>query len=167
MTQLFLGLGSNIEPARYLSLGLEELEALLGELRVSSVYEGAAIGFAGAPFWNLVVETQTLLSVGDLQAALRSIEYAHGRPENASRFSPRSLDIDILVYGDVCGVIEGVVLPRGEILDNAFVLRPLAELAPGGMHPSDGRSYAELWQQYDTASQPLRAVSLDAESLLN
>lgn len=162
MTRLFLGLGSNIEPRRYLPLGLTELETLLGPLRLSPVYEGAAIGFNGEPFWNLVVEAETSLSVADLQRALRTIEYAHGRPQNASRCSPRSLDIDILVYGDLCGVVDGVVLPRGEILENAFVLRPLAELAPEALHPVAGRSYRELWETYDAASQPLRLVSLDA-----
>ncbi|MDP5053790.1 MAG: 2-amino-4-hydroxy-6-hydroxymethyldihydropteridine diphosphokinase [Congregibacter sp.] len=165
MTRLFLGLGSNIEPARYLPLGLAELENLLGSLRASRVYEGAAIGFSGAPFWNLVVEAQTELSVGDLQAALRAIEYAHGRPVQASRFSPRSLDIDILIYGDSCGVVDGVVLPRAEILDNAFVLRPLAELAGSSLHPAVGRTYAELWQAYDAESQPLTPVAWDGQVL--
>ncbi|WOJ92956.1 2-amino-4-hydroxy-6-hydroxymethyldihydropteridine diphosphokinase [Congregibacter variabilis] len=161
MTRLFLGLGSNIEPARYLPLGLSKLEALLGKMRVSPVYEGAAIGFSGAPFWNLVIEAQTSLSVGELQSALRVIEYAHGRAKDASRFSPRSLDIDILLYGDVCGVVDGVVLPRGEILENAFVLRPLAELAPDAIHPGVHKSFSELWGDYDADSQPLTPVSLD------
>ncbi|EED30582.1 2-amino-4-hydroxy-6-hydroxymethyldihydropteridine pyrophosphokinase [gamma proteobacterium NOR5-3] len=167
MTRLFLGLGSNIEPARYLPLGLSELEGLLGSLRVSPVYEGAAIGFSGAPFWNLVVEAQTSLSVGELQSALRTIEYAHGRAKNASRLSPRSLDIDILIYGDACGVVDGVVLPRGEILQNAFVLRPLAELAPDAVHPGVKKSFGELWAKYDAASQPLTPVSLDDVSVRN
>lgn len=165
MTRLFLGLGSNIEPARYLPLGLSELRALLGDLRVSPVYEGASIGFTGAPFWNLVVEAQTSMTVGDLQKAIRDIEYAHGRAKDASRFSPRSLDIDILIVGDECGVVDGVVLPRGEILDNAFVLRPLAELAPDAMHPGVHKSFGELWAGYDADSQPLTPVSLGAESL--
>lgn len=165
MTRLFLGLGSNIEPARYLPLGLLELKALLGTLRVSPVYEGAAIGFSGAPFWNLVVEARTSLAVGELQKAIRDIEYAHGRAKNASRLSPRSLDIDILIYGDECGVIDGVVLPRGEILENSFVLRPLAELAPAAMHPGVKKSFGELWADYDAASQPLTPVSLDGSSL--
>ncbi|WOJ96945.1 2-amino-4-hydroxy-6-hydroxymethyldihydropteridine diphosphokinase [Congregibacter brevis] len=161
MTQLFLGLGSNIEPQRYLPLGLAELESLLGPLRLSPVYEGAAIGFNGAPFWNLVVEASTSLSVGELQVALRTIEYAHGRPQNASRNSPRSLDIDILIYGELSGVVDGVVLPRGEILENAFVLRPLAELAPDDRHPVNGRTYSDLWNAYDAAAQPLQAVALE------
>lgn len=167
MMRLFLGLGSNIEPAHYLPLGLTELESLLGTLRVSPVYEGAAVGFAGAPFWNLVVEARCALSVGDLQKAVRTIEYAHGRPKDASRFSPRSLDIDILMYGELCGVVDGVVLPRGEILENAFVLRPLAELAPEVVHPGVKSSFAELWRDYDARAQPLTPVSLAGHSVRN
>jgi 2-amino-4-hydroxy-6-hydroxymethyldihydropteridine diphosphokinase len=164
VTAIFLGLGSNIEPARHLPRGIAELEALLGPLRLSPVYEGAAIGFAGSPFWNLVVAADTSLTVGELQHALREIEYAHGRPRNATRFSARALDIDILTFEDLCGVVEGVVLPRGEILENAFVLRPLAELAPEAVHPGVGKTYRELWAAYDQASQPLQAILLPALS---
>ena len=94
------------------------------------MYEGQAIGFDGQPFLNLAVSVETELGVGEMARRLRHIEYEHGRPRNASRFSSRQLDIDILTYDDIVGVIEGVELPRGEILENAFVLRPLAELAP-------------------------------------
>lgn len=164
MTAIFLGLGSNIEPARYLPLGIAELESLLGPLRLSPVYEGAAIGFAGSPFWNLVVAADTSLRVGELQQALREIEYAHGRPRNATRYSARALDIDILTFGDCCGVVDGVVLPRGEILENAFVLRPLADLAPEAVHPGVGKTYRDLWDAYDQASQPLQGVCLSLVS---
>jgi 2-amino-4-hydroxy-6-hydroxymethyldihydropteridine diphosphokinase len=164
VTAIFLGLGSNIEPGRYLPLGISRLELLLGPLRLSPVYEGAAIGFAGSPFWNLVVSADTALAVGELQQALREIEYAHGRPANATRFSARALDIDILTFGDLCGVVDGVVLPRGEIVQNAFVLRPLAELAPEAVHPVLGQSYRELWDAYDQLSQPLQSVSLNLDS---
>lgn len=158
--RIFLGLGSNIEPSHHLPIGLRALEELLGALRRSTVYEGAAIGFAGDPFWNLVVGAQTELSVGELQMALRDIEYAHGRPRNATSNSPRTLDIDILTYGDLHGKVDGVVLPRPEILRNAFVLRPLAELAGNAIHPGEGRTYEALWSAYDAASQPLREVDL-------
>lgn len=161
MVRVFLGLGSNIEPALHLPLGLQALRDLLGSVEQSATYEGEAIGFSGAPFWNLVVRAETGLGVGALQRKLRAIEYAHGRPQNASRFSPRALDIDILTYGEEIGIVEGVELPRGEILENAFVLRPLAELAPRAVHPRLKRSYGELWSAYDHASQPLRAVALD------
>jgi len=160
VTRVHLGLGSNIDPAINLPAGLRALETLLGDLRCSTVYEGAAIGFAGDPFWNLVVAVDTAMSVGELQTALRKIEYRHGRPKNATRFSARTLDIDILTHGDAAGLVDGIELPRAEILDNAFVLRPLAELAPEGRHPLVGKSFAELWAAFDQESQPLTPVRL-------
>lgn len=160
MTRIYLGLGSNIEPRRHLPRGLTELTGLLGPLRCSPVYEGAAIGFDGEPFWNLVIEGRTELSVGALQGALREIEYRHGRPRNAGRLTPRTLDIDILTHGDLVGTVDGVELPRPEITANAFVLRPLAELAGNVRHPAMNATYAELWRAYDQASQPLTPVAL-------
>ena len=160
MKELFLGLGSNVRPQHFLPIGLRELNDLLGPLSQSAVYEGAAIGFSGDPFWNLVVRAETELAVGELQSALRDIEFRHGRAANATRFSARTLDIDILTLGDLSGLVDGVRLPRPEITENAFVLRPLAELAGDAMHPELKRSYAELWAEYDQASQPLRCVAL-------
>ena len=149
MARVYLGLGSNIERERYITAGLDALEMLFGHLDVSPVYDSPAIGFDGQPFLNLVVAIETDLSVGELQRQLRHIEYEHGRPENATRFSPRQLDIDILTYDDLVGVIDGVELPRGEILENAFVLRPLADLAPQAVHPGVKRAYSELWSGFE------------------
>lgn len=160
MNIVYLGLGSNIRPAHHLPLGLRALRSLLGELSLSPVYEGAAIGFDGAPFWNLVVGARTALGVGELHRALRAIEFAHGRPPDATRHSPRTLDIDILTHGDRVGSVDGVELPRAEILERAFVLRPLAELAPATRHPVLRRSYADLWRDYDHDAEPLQPVAL-------
>ncbi len=107
----------------------------------------------------MVVGVETALSVGELAAQLRHIEMEHGRPENARRNTPRQLDIDILTYDSLTGIVDGVELPRGEILENAFVLRPLADLAPEGIHPVTGSSYAELWARYDQGAQSLSRVS--------
>ena len=158
MARVFLGVGSNIQRERYIAVGLDALAELFGELQTSSVYDGDAIGFAGDPFLNLVVRVETALPVGELARQLRQLEYANGRPENATRNSPRQLDIDILTYDDRVGVVGGVVLPRPEILTNAFVLRPLAELAPHVAHPESGLSYAALWAAYDQAAQKLWPV---------
>lgn len=160
MIPIFLGLGSNIEPVKNLPLGIEAIRDLLGDCQCSAVYEGDAIGFDGDRFWNLVLAAQTSLSVGELQRSLRSIEYRFGRPKQASRFSSRTLDIDILTYGDACGLIDGVQLPRDELDTAAFVLRPLAELAPAANHPVSQRTYAELWARFDQEAQPLKAVEL-------
>ena len=160
MNRIFLGLGSNVRPQHYLPIGIAALEDLLGSLQLSPTYRGPALGFAGAPFWNLVAAAETSLAVGELQRALRAIEFAHGRPVDAARDSPRTLDIDILTHGDATGTVDGVELPRAEILHHAFVLRPLAELAPDAVHPTTGRSYAALWAAFDQASQPLELVEL-------
>jgi 2-amino-4-hydroxy-6-hydroxymethyldihydropteridine diphosphokinase len=134
---------------------------LFGPLALSPVYDSAAIGFEGQPFLNLVAGVDTALDVGDLARRLRHLEFEHGRPPNASRFSARQLDIDILTYGDASGLIDGVELPRGEILENAFVLCPLADLAPDDIHPVAGRTYRELWQNYDKSSQALVKVEFE------
>ena len=158
MATVLLGVGSNIERERYIVAGLDALQGLFGEMDLSSVYDSAAIGFDGQSFLNLVVKVDTGLAIGELARQLRHIEVEHGRPANANRFSARQLDIDILTYDDAKGVIEGVELPRGEILENAFVLCPLAELAPQVLHPVVGLSYGELWGGYDQASQSLAKV---------
>jgi 2-amino-4-hydroxy-6-hydroxymethyldihydropteridine diphosphokinase len=159
MPRVYLGLGSNIERERYIIAGLDALQGLFGELALSSVYDSAAIGFEGQPFLNLIVAVDTELEVEELARILRHIEVEHGRPANATRFSSRQLDIDILTYDDAVGVIGGVKLPRDEILENAYVLCPLAELAPDGIHPSTSRSYLALWQAYDQSSQALVKVN--------
>jgi len=158
MARVYLGLGSNIERERYITAGLDALQGLLGKLQLSPVYDCASVGFDGQPFLNMVVAATTDLPLAKLAQRLRHIEYEHGRPQNAERFSARQLDIDILLYDDLVGTFDAVTLPRGEILENAFVLRPLAELAPALVHPVVGRRFDALWRDYDAASQPLSQV---------
>lgn len=158
MARVYLGLGSNIERERYLVAGLDALEALYGRLALSSVYDCAAIGFDGQPFLNMVVGLDTSASVGELARDMRRIEIEHGRAPNAARFSPRQLDIDILTYNGQAGEVDGLRLPRAEILQNAFVLRPLAELAPDMQHPLTGRAFADHWASFDRATQAVVRV---------
>lgn len=159
MTKIFLGLGSNQNREHNIRSGLKALEALLGELAISPIYESKSVGFDGNNFFNLVACAHTQLSLGELSRALKKIEDDHGRIRGRSKFSPRSLDIDILIFGDCVGIQAGVELPRGEITENAFVLRPLAELAPDEIHPQIGKSYAQLWRDYDHSSQQLWPIS--------
>jgi 2-amino-4-hydroxy-6-hydroxymethyldihydropteridine diphosphokinase len=159
MARVFLGVGSNIERERYITAGLDALHGLFNEMALSSVYDSAAIGFAGQPFLNLVTAVNTDWPLAELAAKLRHIEVEHGRPANPTRYSARHLDIDILTYDDAVGTFGGVQLPRDEILQNAFVLCPLAELAPDTLHPVLLRSYGSLWHAFDQSSQPLRRVA--------
>ena len=144
MTTIYISLGSNIERDRHIRAGLDALHAEFGELRVSRVFESEAVGFNGRPFYNLVAAAETDLPLTPVCLGLRAMEFAHGREPDAKKFAPRTLDLDLLLYGDlVCDT--PLVLPRGEVLTNAFVLWPLAELAPKLRHPVDGRSMVELW----------------------
>lgn len=157
MIRIYISLGSNIERERHIRAGLDALQAEFGELAVSRVFESEAVGFNGRPFYNLVVGADTDLPLVTLCQRLRAMEFAHGREPDAKKFAPRTLDLDLLLYGDL--VCEApVALPRGEILTNAFVLWPLAELAPTLRHPVDGRTLEELWLAYDKASQRLSPI---------
>lgn len=163
MTRIYISLGSNIERDRHIRAGLDALHAEFGALTVSRVFESAAVGFNGPPFYNLVVGADTALPLPTLCQRLRAMEFAHGREPDAKKFAPRTLDLDLLLYGDlVCET--PVALPRGEILTNAFVLWPLAELAPQLRHPSDGRTLGALWDAYDKASQQLSPIPFQWEA---
>ncbi len=153
MVEVCLGLGSNVEPERHIIAALDALSQNFGKLSISRVFESEAVGFKGNNFYNLVVVVHTDLSVNDLVQKLRSIENDNGRDRSKPKFSPRTLDIDILAYGDLVGEFDGVFLPRDEILKNAFVLWPLAELMPDRKHPATGQTYADLWQSYDKKQQ--------------
>lgn len=155
MTALYLSIGSNVERHKHIVAALDALAVMFDELVISSVYESKSIGFDGSNFFNLVVGAQTDLSIAELSETLKRIEDDNGRKRSGPKFSPRTLDIDILIYGTFVGVEAGVELPRAEITKNAFVLLPLAEIAPHAVHPQLQKNYSELWREYDQASQSL------------
>ncbi|MDX1693259.1 MAG: 2-amino-4-hydroxy-6-hydroxymethyldihydropteridine diphosphokinase [Ketobacteraceae bacterium] len=160
MTRVYLSLGSNIDRHKHIRNALHELSALFGHLVLSTVYESEAVGFAGDHFYNLVVGLDTDLSIGELQAEIKRIEDDNGRVRGGPKFSSRTLDIDILTYGDFVGEEAGVTLPRDEITKNAFVLLPLSEVAPDELHPELNKSFQTLWEEYDKSRQKLWPVQL-------
>jgi len=159
VVQVLLGIGSNIDRERHIASALDMLADQFGRLRLSSVYESEAVGFAGDSFYNLVAAIDTAVPVAELSKCLRAIENANGRRRDGPRFSARTLDIDILTYGAEVGIIDGVRLPRPEILENAFVLLPVAELVPEQRHPETGQTYQQIWQLYDRSRQKLWPVA--------
>ncbi len=161
MTRVYLSLGSNIEPQRYLKNALAALRADFGELIVSPVYESLAVGFDGDNFLNLVVAIDTDLTVASLSSLLRELEEANGRQRQTTKFSSRTLDIDILTYGDAVGVIDGVQLPRREIERYGFVLKPLADIAPEQRYPVSGISYGAMCEQLLAGDESLWRVAVD------
>jgi len=148
---VYLGFGSNQAPERHFELGLAALRDHFGQVDLSPLHRSPAVGFDGADFLNAVARIDTHLSVGDLKQWLTELENRHGRDRDQPRYSDRTLDIDILLYGQACGVVDGLTLPRDEILEQAYVLRPLAELAPDLVHPVTGRCMADHWADFEGA----------------
>ena len=159
--QVFLSLGSNIDREHNIRSGLNALARVFAPLAISPVYESEAVGFDGDAFYNLVVGLHTTLSVGELTACLKGIEKDHGRVRGEKKFSSRTLDIDILTYDDRVGEVDGVQLPRDEILKHAFVLKPLVDLAPDALHPETQTSYQALLKAADFSGQDLWVVPFE------
>ncbi len=159
-TTVYLGLGSNIEPAKHIRSAIVALRHAFGPLDISPIYESRAVGFEGDNFLNLVVQLATHQTLSELIDTLHSIEDRLGRHRNGPKFSARTIDIDILLYGElVCDT--PITLPRPEITENAYVLKPLCDLAPDLRHPGTNMTYRELWQCYPKDKQSLWPVSLD------
>jgi 2-amino-4-hydroxy-6-hydroxymethyldihydropteridine diphosphokinase len=152
----WVSIGSNVDRERSIRGGVADLRAAFGGLILSPVYETPAVGFVGEAFLNLVAGFDSDWSVADIDARLRAIEDAHGRVRGPDKFAPRTLDLDLLTWGDTVGVIDGVALPRDEVLKYGFVLGPLAEAAPDERHPENGRRYADLWEELSASMEPLR-----------
>jgi 2-amino-4-hydroxy-6-hydroxymethyldihydropteridine diphosphokinase len=160
VASVYLGLGSNINPKENLRLGIRELRRRYGELGISAVYQSAAVGFSGADFWNLVVALETRDSPADIHEQIEIIHAMTGRQRGEDKYVSRPLDIDILLYDDLVAD-QPLRLPRSDVLEYSFVLRPLSELAPDLVHPVSGKTLREHWQEFPADSQPLLPVSLD------
>ena len=147
---VFLSLGSNINRKLNIRCCLESLRDNFGEISCSPVYESEPVGFSGDCFYNLVVRITTTLNLDELTLKLKMIEDQNGRVRGGEKFSSRTLDIDVLTYDALCGVHHGIELPRPEIFYNAFVLLPMADLAPSETEPKTQLTYAELWLEKKT-----------------
>jgi 2-amino-4-hydroxy-6-hydroxymethyldihydropteridine diphosphokinase len=160
MPEVFVGLGSNIEPVTNLRWVLRELGAHFGPLRRSSVYRSPAFGFEGPDFLNMVVGFDVETDVEAVDATLSRLENARGR-DRAGRAGSRSLDLDLLTFGRRVDAANR--LPREDVLRYPFVLAPLAELAPALRHPVTGEAVADAWNRRSADARMLTMLGeLDA-----
>jgi len=160
VANVYLGLGSNIDSEEHLRLGVRELQKRFGELELSAVYQNAAVGFEGDDFLNLVVGLESNDTPLRIHEQIEAIHAMAGRRRGAAKFSSRPLDIDLLLYDDLILDQPPLRLPRADILEYSFVLRPFAELAPELVHPETGRTLAEHWQAFDKKRHLLDPVDV-------
>ncbi len=165
VTRVYLSLGSNIEPERHLRLGVQELATRYRDLELSPVYRNAAVGFDGAEFMNLAARCDVTETLEELLADLAQIHDLAGRARGEQRFADRTLDIDVLMYGEL-PVDTPVELPRSDILKYSFVLKPMCDIAPDEVHPVTGRTMAAHWADWPPGDTGLRPVDLDLEQCL-
>ncbi|MDD2759144.1 MAG: 2-amino-4-hydroxy-6-hydroxymethyldihydropteridine diphosphokinase [Methylomonas sp.] len=159
----YVSIGSNIDKERNIPSSLEALAKVFGDIAISSVYETEAVGFVGDSFYNLVARFESDLSAKEVAKRLRQIELDHGRSRESQKFSARTLDLDLILYGDQIISDGRLQIPRDEIERYAFVLEPLAEIAPNEKHPITGKTYREIWQQFD--KPPIRPTKFELSEI--
>jgi 2-amino-4-hydroxy-6-hydroxymethyldihydropteridine diphosphokinase len=153
MARVYISIGSNIEPLRYIRSSIITLREYYDKLILSSVYETEAVGFEGDNFYNLVVGFDTEMELDKVNRTLKQIENDNNRQRTSERFSARTLDLDLLLYDNF--------IFKDEILKYAFVIIPLAEIAPRSVHPITKQSYRYLAQAFDTTEQAIWIVDVE------
>jgi 2-amino-4-hydroxy-6-hydroxymethyldihydropteridine diphosphokinase len=154
--------GSNVAPLEHLRVALDALARFFPPLQVSQAYANPAVGFEGEDFVNLVVRFETERPLREVIARLHEAERLCGRERDAPKWAPRSMDLDVLLFGDTVCTEPGLTLPRPDLVRRPYMLRPAAELAPDTVHPTEGRTLAELWRvmQSRDARHDMRAIEL-------
>jgi 2-amino-4-hydroxy-6-hydroxymethyldihydropteridine diphosphokinase len=155
---VYVAVGSNVEPEHNLALATRELRREFPDVRFSPWYRNRAVGFEGADFINLVAGFTTALPIDVVLSRLHAIETLCGRPRDAPRWAPRSMDLDVLLYDELICDEPHLKLPRPDLLKRAFMLGPLAALAPELVHPTEKLTIGELWRRFDRAAHPLVEV---------
>lgn len=160
MTRVLVAAGSNVEPRANLRRALGLLAVHYPRLRCSTAYRNRAVGFEGDDFVNLAIDFDTADDVRSVLERLHEAEAACGRPRAAPKWAPRSMDLDILLFGDQVCDEPGLVLPRPDLVRRAYMLGPAAELAPDVVHPTLGVTLADLWRNFAQEGHRLEAVEL-------
>jgi 2-amino-4-hydroxy-6-hydroxymethyldihydropteridine diphosphokinase len=160
MSTAYLGMGSNVNALNNIPAAIAALREAFKNVRLSPAYQTRAIGFDGDDFINLTASIETVLQPLELKKFLNELEDRHGRARNVAKFSDRTLDVDILLYDDLYLVSPLLEIPRAEILLFTHVLKPLADLEPGLLHPVCRKTIAEIWQAHADRNIRFKRISL-------
>ena len=148
MSLLHLNIGSNLDRRKNIRSALGQLESSFDKIIISSLFESPSEGFEGNDFYNIGVNVETSKKVSEVLDILHQIEDSLGRNRKQPKFSSRIIDLDLVIYDDI--IDEKFNIPRKDIFRYAFVLAPLLELNPDGIHPEKGVSYLELWENFES-----------------
>ena len=161
--RVFVAAGSNLEPEKHLPQACAQIAHTWPDARFSRAYRNVAVGFEGPDFINLVVGFSAAQPLGSVIARLRAIETQCGRPRYAPKWASRTMDLDVLLYGDLVEKTDDYTLPRPDLLKRPYMLGPLAEIAPEVVHPVPGRNIGELWAHFEGDGHKMTAVDLGIE----
>jgi len=156
----FVSLGSNIDAEAQLQGAVAAMREEFGELELSPVYRSPAVGFDGDDFLNLIAGFVTDRSALDCAAVMQRLEMEAGRTGEQHGFTARPLDLDMVLYGDLIDGSRELRVPRDDVEKYAFVLGPLADIAPDFAHPVTGQTMAQMWAEFDRSTSPMTVVEL-------
>jgi 2-amino-4-hydroxy-6-hydroxymethyldihydropteridine diphosphokinase len=158
--RVFVAAGSNVEPEKHLARACADIRHTWPDAVFSRAYRNVAIGFEGPDFINLVVGFSAAQPLEAVIARLRAIETQCGRPRYAPKWASRTMDLDVLLYGDRVEKTSEYTLPRPDLLKRPYMLGPMAEIAPEVVHPTAGRRMADLWREFDGNGHEMNPVEL-------
>jgi 2-amino-4-hydroxy-6-hydroxymethyldihydropteridine diphosphokinase len=158
--RVLVAAGSNVEPEKNLMRAAAAMRRAFPGVRFSLPYRNAAVGFSGADFINFVAAFDTTLPVADVLQRLHAIEADCGRARAAPKWAPRTMDLDMLLYGDAVSDEPDLKLPRPDLLKRPYMLGPAADVAADFIHPTAGATIGELWSRFDRKSHLMEPVEL-------
>ncbi len=159
MVEVFVGIGSNVEREKNIRGGLQALAAKFGKLSLSPVYQCQAYGFDGDDFFNLVASFTTFKEIEQISTEIKQIEFDFGRSRGEEKFSPRTLDIDLLLYGDI--VDQDYDVPRQDVSGYAFVIKPMVDMVPDLTHPQTGKTMQQIWDEFNGDKLSLKQITFE------
>jgi 2-amino-4-hydroxy-6-hydroxymethyldihydropteridine diphosphokinase len=158
--RVFVAAGSNLQPETHLPRACADIRHSWPDAVFSRAYRNVAVGFDGPDFINLVVGFTTAQPLDTVIARLRAIETQCGRPRYAPKWASRTMDLDVLLFGDLVEKTADYTLPRPDLLKRPYMLGPLAEIAPEVVHPVAQKTIAQLWKEFDRDGHAMNEVQL-------